>query len=154
MRWLRAAALHFAVVFGTGFALGMIRVPWLVPRVGVRWAELIELPLMMFASGLSARWVLRRIRLPTARAQLLTGASALVLMVTAELLLAWALFGRAPSAVILDRDPVSGPAYALALIWFALAPWALGGRWRRPFDTLSPTVVSDGRDHASGSRLP
>lgn len=41
MRILKAGALYFALVFGTGLVLGMIRVPFLVPRLGVRIAELI-----------------------------------------------------------------------------------------------------------------
>ena len=34
---------YFGLVFGTGFVLGPVRVLWLAPRVGERWAELIEL---------------------------------------------------------------------------------------------------------------
>lgn len=32
---LKAAALYFGLVFGTGFVLGTIRVLWVVPRLGV-----------------------------------------------------------------------------------------------------------------------
>lgn len=37
---IRAALVYCAVVLGTGFVLGMFRVPILVPRIGERWAEL------------------------------------------------------------------------------------------------------------------
>mgnify|MGYP000334779159 CR=1 FL=1 len=37
-----AAAVYFLQVFGTGFALAFIRIPVLVPRFGVRTAELME----------------------------------------------------------------------------------------------------------------
>ena len=37
---LRAGFTYFAIVMGTGFMLGVIRVPFLVPRMGERWAEL------------------------------------------------------------------------------------------------------------------
>jgi len=32
---LKAAALYFGLVFGTGFVLETIRVLWVVPRIGV-----------------------------------------------------------------------------------------------------------------------
>ena len=44
---LRAAAAYFAVTFAAGFALGTIRVAWLVPVVGERAAELMEMPVMV-----------------------------------------------------------------------------------------------------------
>ena len=56
--------LYFAVVFGTGFVLGPIRMLWLVPRVGARTAELLEAPVMLVAIVLLARWVVRRCRVP------------------------------------------------------------------------------------------
>ena len=34
MRTLKSAVLYFAIVLGTGFVLGTIRVPFLVPRFG------------------------------------------------------------------------------------------------------------------------
>jgi len=43
-----AAALEYvARVFGAGFVLGIVRELWVRPRVGVRAAELLELPLML-----------------------------------------------------------------------------------------------------------
>jgi hypothetical protein len=45
-RILKAAAAYFALVFGTGFVLGTIRVLWVVPQLGLRNAELLEQPIM------------------------------------------------------------------------------------------------------------
>jgi hypothetical protein len=47
MRILKAALLYFAIVFGVGFVLGTIRTLWLVPRLGARAAELLEMPVML-----------------------------------------------------------------------------------------------------------
>ncbi|GAB4379704.1 MAG: hypothetical protein Kow00121_34360 [Elainellaceae cyanobacterium] len=47
MNILRAAVLYFTLVFGTGFILGVIRVLWVVPYLGTRWAELLEMPIML-----------------------------------------------------------------------------------------------------------
>ena len=45
-RTIKAGIAYFALVFGAGFVLGMIRVPFLVPRLGERVAELVEMPFM------------------------------------------------------------------------------------------------------------
>lgn len=37
---LKSAALYFGMVFGAGFVFGVIRTLWVVPLVGVMWAEL------------------------------------------------------------------------------------------------------------------
>lgn len=119
---LRSAGWYFLQVFAAGFVLGVVRVPWLVPRLGERTAELLELPLMV----LLIAWVSRRrvARTPSfaPRRQLGVGIAALVMMVFAEFALGLAS-GRTPLQVALDRDPVSGVAYALALVLFASLPW-------------------------------
>lgn len=80
---LKAGLTYFAVVFCTGFVLGMVRVPFLVPRVGTRAAELIEAPLMLLATVLAARWVVRRFCQPCGAGTVLAAgglAAALVLL--------------------------------------------------------------------------
>ena len=53
-----------AALGGTGFVLGMIRVPLLVPRLGERLSELMEMPFMFVAIVLSARFIMGRFNLP------------------------------------------------------------------------------------------
>jgi hypothetical protein len=60
MTLLKPAVAYFAIVFGVGFCLGTFRVLVAVPRLGVRTAELIELPFMLVASVGAAQWVGRR----------------------------------------------------------------------------------------------
>lgn len=57
---LKAAVVYFALVFGAGFVLGPIRILFLVPRFGVRLAELMEFPVMLVVIVLAARWLVRR----------------------------------------------------------------------------------------------
>ena len=122
---VRAGALYFLIVFAAGFLFGLLRVLLVVPRLGTRTAELIELPLMLVVIGLAARWLVRRYpRFSTSR-RLAAGALALGLLAAAELILAWQLSGLGPLAYIASRDPVSGTAYAVCLLVFALAPAAL-----------------------------
>ena len=85
IRNLQAALLYFALVMGTGFALGSLRVPLLVPRIGERYAELIEMPLMLLAIFLAARHVVLRFALPQRTViRLQVGFVALVLSVAAD----------------------------------------------------------------------
>ena len=132
MRVVKSAALYFAWVFGTGFLLGSIRVPLLVPRIGERYAELLEMPFMLVAIVVACRLLLRR-RHPAFRAGALLamGLIALALVLLAELLLAVVLQGRALGDYIASRDPVSGSAYLALLLLFALMP-ALIGRYDGP----------------------
>ena len=124
-----AALEYFARVFGAGFALGIVRELWVTPRVGVRAAELLELPLMLAAVVLAARAVDRRwLAASGARTRQVVGLSALVLLLTAEVGLGMALRGLSVRDALLARDPVSGSAYYVSLLIFALMPWYLGRR--------------------------
>jgi len=123
MRIAKAASLYFTLVFGAGFVLGSIRVPFIVPRLGERYAELLEMPLMFVAILLAARYIARRFQLPTSWAVCLTvGLTALGLLVAAELLLGAVLQGRSLGQYLASRDPVSGSVYLVMLLVFAFMP--------------------------------
>ena len=123
MHSVKAAACYFGLVFGTGFVLGSIRVPFLVPRLGMRIAELIEMPFMLVAIVLSARYVARRFALPsTYGIRVSVGVLALALLVAAELLLTLAIQSQTLGQFIASRNPVSGAVYLLMLGLFALMP--------------------------------
>ncbi|MDB5742996.1 MAG: hypothetical protein JWR68_1311 [Polaromonas sp.] len=120
---IRAALLYFAIVLGTGFVLGMFRVPMLVPRLGERWAELAEMPFMAAVIFFAAGHVLRRypeIRSP--RRSLAAGILALALSVVAELGLAVLLQHQTLAEFISSRDRVSGAVYLGLLLVFAVMP--------------------------------
>lgn len=126
IRAIKAGATYFALVFGAGFALGMIRVPFLVPRLGERMAELIEMPFMFVAIVMSARFIIGRFNLPAnAFARLGAGFLALGLLIAAEVLLAVALQDRTPGEYVASRDPVSGIVYLAMLALFAVMPLVL-----------------------------
>ena len=126
MQILKAGALYFVLVFGTGFLLGMVRVPFLVPRLGVRAAELIEMPVMLVATILAAGYIIRFFALAsTGVVRLSVGFLALALVVIAELSFALLLQGQSAVQYIASRDPVSGTAYLVTLALFALMPFIL-----------------------------
>lgn len=123
MRSIALAALgFFAIVFGAGFALALVRVPLLVPKVGERYAELIEMPIMLAVILWAASRMVRSVPAFTRAQRLLAGLLALLLMLAAELAVAFAAGAASVKQVILERDPVSGAAYAVCLLVFALAP--------------------------------
>ena len=121
---LRASLVYFALVLGAGFLLGVVRVPFIVPRIGERWAELAEMPVMAAVIFVSAGYVLRKF--PTIRLRglsLVVGFLALALVVCVELGLAVALQSRTLGEYLASRDRVSGSVYLGMLVVFALMPW-------------------------------
>lgn len=125
-RTIKAGMAYFALVFGAGFALGSIRVPFLVPRLGERAAELIEMPIMLGVIWLSARFITRRFRLPAnVLPRLGAGLLALGLLLAAEVLLAVTLQDRTLGEYVASRDPVSGLVYLAMLVLFAAMPLVL-----------------------------
>jgi len=124
---VKAGALYFALVFGAGFVLGTIRTLWVVPRVGARTAELMEMPIMLAVTILAARWTVLRLSVPSMwYARLEMGCIALVLMLIAEFGFVLWIRGLSIKEYFATRDPVSGAAYYLLLMVFAIMPLLLG----------------------------
>jgi hypothetical protein len=146
MRSIKAGIAYFALVFGAGFVLGVTRVLWLVPRLGERLAELVEMPVMFVVILLSARFITRRFALPTAvGARLAAGFLALGLLVAAELLLGVALQDRSIGQYIASRDPVSGSVYLVMLATFAFMPLIIA---RVQLARASPETPGEFRDQS------
>ncbi|EXI92322.1 MAG: hypothetical protein AW12_00681 [Candidatus Accumulibacter sp. BA-94] len=84
LKALQAGCTYFAGVFAVGFLLGVLRTLVLVPRVGETVAVLIELPVILGASWLICRRILRQASLSRAAAVVM-GASAFALLMITEL---------------------------------------------------------------------
>ena len=118
MTVVKLGIVYFALVFAVGFALGVVRVSWLVPSLGERNAELIETPFMLGAIVLAARYVIGRWGRALSGTQLaLGGAVALGLLVTRRA-------GR-KTAIPFGPALVAGTFVALAF-GDALVDWYLG----------------------------
>jgi hypothetical protein len=121
---LKAGLLYFAIVFGIGFVLGTIRVLWAVPHFGARVAELLEMPFMLIAIIMTARWLVQRLALPPRLwARLNMGLVALSFLLIAEFSVVLYLRGMTIAEYFATRDPVSGTLYYAMLILFAAMPW-------------------------------
>lgn len=126
---LKAGGLYFALTFAAGFALGVVRELWMVPRVGVRTAELIEAPVMLVVCILAARWTVRRLTVPPAALRRLAmGLSALVLLLAAELAMIVGVRHLSLVEYAARRDPLSGVVYLLLLAIFAVMPLVVARR--------------------------
>ena len=120
--------VYFVLVFGVGFVLGIVRVLVLEPRLGTRWAELVEAPLMLAAIVWSARYVVRRFPAARRASYLLSGAIALLILLVAEFSVVLGIRGLTIGDYVAQRDPVAGSVYAAMLVIFAVMPWLMGGR--------------------------
>ena len=122
-RIVGAGLLYFALTFGAGFALGPIRILLLEPRLGVRVAELLELPVLIGVTYLSARWVVGRLAVPPRPGPRLgMGALAAALLLAAEFTFVLNLRGLTLEEYFAARDPVSGSAYYASVLLLALMP--------------------------------
>lgn len=130
MQALKPGIVYFLLVFGAGFVLGTVRVLLVVPHLGDRAAELLEMPLMLTATVLAARWINTRFSEPrNSGGRWAIGAIALGFMLAGEMAVGIGIRGLTAADVILNRDPISGTAYYLSLLLFAAMPWLVSRRW-------------------------
>jgi hypothetical protein len=123
MQTLKAGVFYSVVVFAIGFALGTLRVLWLVPRLGSRTAELMEAPVMLGVTVMAARWVVRRLEVPSEwRRRLSIGCTALAFLLAAEFALVIGLRGLSIRDYFATLDPVAGTVFYLSLGVFAVMP--------------------------------
>jgi hypothetical protein len=120
---LRAGAAYFAIVFGAGFMLGLIRVLWVLPQFGERIAELMEAPVMLVVIVVTARWVVRTFAI-AARSMIRLGIGilALSILIIVEFTLVLKLRGLSIPEYIQSRDPIAGTVYLVMLLIFAIMP--------------------------------
>lgn len=137
MRVLKASAIYFISVFAVGFVLGTIRMLLVVPYIGVRWAELIEQPLMLLASYYLARLAVHRFGPFAPTRRLAIGIIALAFLLAAELSLTLFVQGLTFAQYLASRDAVAGVVYLLSLAAFALMP-LFAGTWQGPGSSFEP----------------
>ncbi|MEZ5366804.1 MAG: hypothetical protein R2748_31810 [Bryobacterales bacterium] len=129
MRLIKAAGAYFALVFGAGFALGVARQLVVVPRLGIMWAELLEMPFMLVAIVAAARWTVARFGfVGQIGASLAAGLGALALLLAAEVTVVLSLRGQSLQEYLDGREPVSGTVYLVMLAIFAAMPAVLSRR--------------------------
>ena len=120
---LKGGVRYFLCVFGAGCLLGPIRLLWLVPRIGTRGAELLEMPIMAVVIFLAASWVCMSLSVPLRLPERLgIGVVALGFLLLAEFTLVLWLQGITIAEYVAGRDPVAGIIYIVMLGVFAVMP--------------------------------
>lgn len=123
---LRAGMLYFITVFSVGFVFGSVRVPFLVPRLGERYAELIELPFLLIAIVLFAHWIVQRYRFKgRSMSAAAAGIIAAILLILVEFSVVLALRGMSIDDYLGQRDRVAAAAYYGAVALYAVMPLIL-----------------------------
>ena len=119
--WI-ASLTYFGIVFLAGFILGSVRVLLLVPLLGERNAELLELPVMTIISYLAAVFVIQKFSISECLSGLAVGLVGLILMLVLEFTVVLSLQGLSVGEYLNSRDTLSGHAYALSLALYAIFP--------------------------------
>ena len=90
-----AGLAYFGVVFAAGFALGVLRVFLVQPRLGETVAVLFELPVMLALSWWACRWLITHFDVsPRVAARLIMGGLAFAILMAAEFAISKIAFGR------------------------------------------------------------
>lgn len=124
---MAAGLAYFALTFAAGFALGVVRVlvvlPRLSPTLGETTAVLLELPVILTIAWWVCRWLVSRFEVPpSAPARLLMGALAFSLLLGAEMVLGALGFGRTASDQLQSFLHLPGFLGLLGQLAFAAFP--------------------------------
>jgi hypothetical protein len=133
-----ASLVYFSLVFVGGCACGVVRIPLLLPIMGVRYAELLEIPVMALLIWKAALFVVKRFSNRQNRSRnifpskngfpswLAVGVLGLMLLLSLELLICANVGGmKRIKEFFVDRDPITGPMFFLALGFMGIAPWCV-----------------------------
>jgi uncharacterized membrane protein len=128
---IRLSLLYFIAVFLAGALFGSLRVIFIQPYLGMRYAELFEMPIMLIWVWQAAHltvWQLEggRNKNMASTTLILVGLFGLLFLIIAELT-GTAIQRRNWSSVFevyfAGRDVVAGPVYGLAIVAYAVMPW-------------------------------
>ncbi|MBY6218905.1 hypothetical protein [Qipengyuania aquimaris] len=115
------------MVFALGFVLGTVRVLWGAEALGETVFVLIEVPIMLAASALAARWLMPHFGIETRGEALAMGALAFALLMLAELALATGLSAMTVREWLAEAWDMPGVVGTLGQIVFGLMPLLLVG---------------------------
>ena|ERR1700742_3680172 len=135
---LPLSILYFTLVFLFGLILDSIRLPYLQPLVGVRIAEILEMPLILFVIWHAAQitvWNLESRKDTKALPRwwfaipLVIGVLALVWLAVVEVGIMAVLYDNwlwdALHMYIWEKDKVTGSVSGIALLAFTIMPWVV-----------------------------
>ena len=119
---LRAGLAYFAIVFAVAFALGSLRVLVVAPRLGPVAAVLVELPLILVVSWITARFVCRRFDIHARQQRLLMGSIAFILLQAMEVTLGLTMFHQTFAAYLANIMALHGMIGLAGQMLFGIVP--------------------------------
>jgi hypothetical protein len=123
MPFIKAPFVYFLLTYLAGFALGTVRELFVMPRVGLTSALLIEVPIMTVVSFFTARYVVERTpQAKTLGDRLIIGCIALVLLLIVEDAMSHFLRGMSIFAVWAEYPLLAVVANIVGLALFLLMP--------------------------------
>ena len=132
MQVLKAGTIYFLVAVGAEFVLEVIRLQVVALHVGERLAEMLEIPNVLLATIIGARWIVDRFTLPPLPGiRLGVGLVALLLLLIVEGTVILPLHGLSVSEYLATRDSAVGVAPLGALGVLTVMPFLVGYRWER-----------------------
>ena len=124
---------YFAIVFAAGFALGALRVTFIIPLIGELPAVALELPIILFVSWLVCRRLVARFSVSAmASHRAAMGALAFGLLMLAELGLSVLVFDRSGAEYLAHLLTAPGLLGLAGQIVFASMPLVLLRQRRGP----------------------
>lgn len=124
MMAFKVGFLYFLITFVVAFAMGVVRVTFVIPLVGELTAVLIEVPLMIFISWKVSAWVMSRYFSDHAvKDYLVVGSTAFLFLMITEYFLAVFAFGRTAEDYFLSLKTGPGFIGFLGQVGFAAVPW-------------------------------
>lgn len=124
--------MYFLVAVGAEFVLEIIRLQVVALHIGEKLAGMLEIPNVLLATIIGARWVVDRFTLPPLPGIRLTvGLVALILLLIAEGAVILPLHGLSVPEYLARQDPIVGVAPLGALGVLTVMPFLVGYRWER-----------------------
>lgn len=118
-----SAAVYFFIVFFFGFIFGVLRTLLLEPIIGLNYAELVEIPLMLIVIYFTSVLVLNRFNIQYFfKIRLGIGMLALLFMLLAEFTLVIFISNSSILEYLNSKNNFSGYVYLISLLLFALMP--------------------------------
>lgn len=119
---LRAGAAYTLLVFAVAFALGVVRVLLVGPRIGELPAVAIEVPVMLAVAWPICARMVRTFALGSTSERAAMGASAFVLLMALGWALALLVFGRSEDEMLAEYRKAAGLLGLAGQVGFALLP--------------------------------
>jgi hypothetical protein len=130
VRAMKGGAVYFLVALGAGFTLEYIRLELVALHFSERLAEILEIPTVLLAAMIGARWAVDRLTLPPLPGvRLGVGFVALGLALIAQFMVALPIRGLSYTEYVASQNPTSISASIGSLGVLLVMPFLTAYRW-------------------------